>query len=390
MQKINRTLVLISAAAIQLFVGIIYMWSVLKGPVMEYLGFTPENTLLVFSIMLGCFVVGIIGGGRAMDKLSPRGVILTGTLLFSAGMIISSFVTKEFANAFYFTYPVLCGIGTGICYTSCINIAGRHFPEKRGFATGVIVCAFGFSVVLFSPISKSLIANFGISNTYLYIGLVSLVVTTICALLIKNPESSGAEIQFTGIQLKPSEMLKTLNFYKIFLGMLFVTPAFFIINPLLMELSDLRASSLDFALILLMITGISSSAGRLISGWISDKIGRKQTVMLLCAIMAAACGMMIFATDYLFIISVILITFAYGGTSGVFPSLTADAFGAKNAGTNYGFVMVAFGVSAIISPNFANFMKNANGTTNFTTVFVVACALCLISLLSIALIKKEN
>ncbi|MEL7624295.1 MAG: OFA family MFS transporter [Clostridiales bacterium] len=388
----NRYGLLIAGMLIQLCAGIIYMWSVFRGPVAQHLEWEASKAGYTSSIMLAVFVLGIILGGKAQDKIGPKPVTAFGSVLISLGMILTSFVTKAAPWLVYITYGIIGGLGTGIVYTATVSVVQKWFPDKRGFATGFMVAAFGFSLVIFAPITNTLLTGIGVPKTLLAFGAIFLAVCVACSLRIDNPPPDYAPPGFvasrmnvTKKQYTTGEMLKTRQFYLISLSLLCILPAYFILNPLFMTLGAERGLSKDLAVLGVMITGVASAAGRLLTSWISDLIGRKQAVYMIILITMLAILTMIVARGPLFLICIAAIAFGFGGAAGVYPAITADNFGTKHMGLNYGCVMVGFGISALLFPIISNHLVKSG---SYTTSFILAAATCLIAFILVLLQKR--
>ena len=136
--------VLIAGSIIQLFLGILYVWSVFVVPVSQHLNWEIHNVKMTSSFMISFFVVGILIGGKLQLKIGAQKVVLIGGLMLAAGMFATSFLTPGTARLIYFTYGIIGGFGVGAGYNAIISSAQKWFPQNRGFATGVAVCAFGF------------------------------------------------------------------------------------------------------------------------------------------------------------------------------------------------------------------------------------------------------
>ncbi len=393
MKEKNRIAVLISGMLIQFCAGIIYMWSVFREPVATHLSWDAGSAAFTSSIMLACFVIGIVGGGRAQDKLGPRRVTMAGSVLIGAGMLLTSLVSSGMPWLVYVTYGIVGGLGVGAVYTCTVSTIQKWFPDKRGFATGMIVAAFGLSLVAFAPLAKMMLDSLGVSMTFIIFGGAFLVICLLASFFITAPPEGYMPAGFvpkkavSAKQFATSEVLKTKKFYLIAGSMFFLLPAYFILNPLLMSLGVERGLTESLAVLGVMITGIASATGRLVISWASDKIGRVPAILLLGGIMLAAVLLMIIAQGVLFLVCIAAISFAFGGSSGVYAALTADNFGTKNAGLNFGCVMVAFGLSALISPVISNALASSG---NYTLSFVFSAASTVISIVLTALISKAK
>lgn len=382
----NRYLILVMGMIIQLCAGIIYMWSVFKGPVSTHLSWDPANASITSSVMLATFVLGIIIGGRMQDKYSPSPVALAGSVLLGLGMVLSAFTPQSSPWLIYVFYGMIGGFGVGCVYTTTVSVVQKWFPDRRGFATGMMVGAFGFSLVLFAPLTKMLLANWGVPNTFLFFGILFFIICSICSLFLSNPEvkQQGTTPVSTQKQFTTKEMLKTKEFYLLTFSMFFLLPAYFILNPLFISLGVERGLTENLAAFGVMLTGVASASGRLLTSWFSDYAGRKGAIVLISLITLVAALVMIFAEGVLFLVCIAAIAFSFGGSASVYAATAADLFGTKHMGLNYGCVMVGFGVSALIFPIISNILSSIGV---YTYSFIVAAAGCIITLILAAYLK---
>ena len=394
MKRNNRYLILVSGMIIQFCAGIIYMWSVFKGPVSNHLNWDADSAGLTSSIMLAMFVIGIIFGGLAQDKLGPKKVTLAGSVLIGAGMACTALITDSAPWLVYITYGVIGGIGVGTVYTATIAAIQKWFPDKRGFASGMIVSAFGFSLVVFAPLARSMLGGMGVPNTFLIFGASFLVVCSACSLFIQNPPERytpdgyvATQTVSTKRQYSPKEIIKTKQFYLLMGGLLFTLPAYFILNPVFMSLGTVRGLSDELALIGVSLTGISSAAGRLIVSWVSDKIGRKAAMIAIASVILSASLVMIVGEGILFLVCIMLISFGFGGAASVYAAMTAESFGTRYGGMNFGLVMIGFGVSALVFPIISNKLTVGG---SYSSSFVLAAATCAVAVLLVLLMENPS
>ena len=253
------------------------MWSVFKGPVSTHLSWDSASASITSSIMLAAFVIGIIIGGRMQDKYSPAPVALAGSIFLGLGMILSSFTPQSSPWLIYIFYGIIGGFGVGCVYTTTVSVVQKWFPDKRGFATGMMVGAFGFSLVLFAPLTNMLLINWGVPKTFLFFGILFLVICSACSLLLSNPETKQQSGMMVSVQKQytTKEMLQTKEFYLLTLSMFFLLPAYFILNPLFKSLGMERGLTDSMATFGVMLTGVASASGRLLTSWFSDYAGRK-------------------------------------------------------------------------------------------------------------------
>jgi len=390
----NRYCVLAAGMTIQLCAGIIYGWSVFKGPVAAHLGWDAGSAALTSSIMLSMFVLGIIIGGYAQDKLGPRAAALAGSVMIGAGMVCTSLVNAGAPRLVYVTYGVIAGLGVGTVYTSTIAAIQKWFPDRRGFASGMTVSAFGLSLVVFAPLAKSMLSSMGVPATFRLFGLGFTLVCGGCSLFVHNPPPGYLPAGYTPArattqkrQYSPAEILGTRQFYLLAGGLFFTLPAYFILNPVFISLGKDRGLSDGLALLGVSMTGLGSAAGRLIAAWLSDKIGCKTAMAGIAIITLAAAFIMITGRSVLFLLCIILISFCFGGAASLYSTMTAASFGTRYGGMNFGLVMLGFGLSALVFPMIS---KRLTAGGSYTSSFVLAAVTCAIAIVLVSLMKNPS
>ena len=364
--------VLISGSVLQLFFGIIYMWSVFAAPVSEQLGWAMDKVKLTSSFMLSFFVIGILAGGRLLPRIGAQKVTLMGGLMLAAGMCAAAFVPGNAPWLIYGAYGVVGGFGVGLAYNAVISCAQKWFLKNRGFATGVSVCAFGFSTVVFAPLAEWMIGKFGLKLAFLTLSGVFASAALALFNSIALPSEAAATptaAQSAQKQYTLKQALATREFYLITFSLMLGTAAFFTLNPSFKTLAAERNLSASAGTGLVMLTGVANALGRLGVPLLSDKIGRRWGALLTLAVTAACTGLLVFTRSYAFMGMVALIAFCYGGYSGIYPVLTADCFGIRNVGSNYGGVMLGFSLSALLVP------VSIGLISDITVKFVVLAAL---------------
>lgn len=390
-----RIVPLIVGAIIQLCLGTVYIWGVFQQPVMDLFKWDKTTASLTFSIVLGFFVVGSIVGGRIQDKTNPRVVILSGGLILGAGTFLAAFTPAANPFFLYLTYGMLGGFGMGMTYTTIIACCQKWFCERMGLATGIVVGSLGFGGVIFTPLAKLFLSTSGVPNTFIYFAIIFTIVCVVGSFFFKDPPMGyvpkgcpPSAIKKDTVDYSAGQMLKTSSFYAITLSLLLAVPAYFIISPLIGIIGQARGLSADTASVLaVMLLALFNSAGRIIAPWISDRIGRKLTIYILMAGTIASILLFIIAQGYLVLILVSVVAFCYGGYLGIYPALTNGYFGMKNAGVNYGIVLVGFGIAAILTPFMVKWVNIGN---NYTMSFIIAAALAGVAMIVAIFIRKPK
>lgn len=406
-----RTFILVPAAALQLCVGILYMWSVFQPHVVRHFGWDFQVTAGTSSIMLFAFVAGTLAGGFLLDRSGTRPVVTLGSLVFSAGILATSFLGSREPRLIHLTYGLVAGTGTGLVYGGVVSCVQRWYPRRRGFAAGVAAGAFGFSVVILSPLAETLVGAIGLPRTFRLLGMVFLAITLTASRFISDPPETAApkaepardgrpgrpvsggasEAEPVGgpggaasaekapagaRQYRPREVLASPIFWCVFLCLFFEVAAWVVILPIIKTLALARGMSRELALAAVMVTGIANASGRVASAWISDRIGRGRTVVLLCLITCGASLWLVGAAGIPYVVAVFLVAFAYGGPSGVFPPLVREVFGEKHAGTNFGMVLMALGCSSLVFSRVSGILSaGAASSGDYSASFFLTAAL---------------
>ncbi|MBN1130800.1 MAG: OFA family MFS transporter [Chitinispirillaceae bacterium] len=396
---INRWRVVAGAILVQLCLGAIYAWSAFTGKLTAADGafqFTKTQTQVIFSVGLAVFaVVMALIAGKWQAKVGPRRVAMTGGIVLGIGYLLAGLSGTNFWGIL-FGVGVLGGAGIGLGYVCPIATCVKWFPDKKGLITGLAVAGFGFGALIwikltsgfiFGPVSltpgwKGLYgAGMGVSGVFIIYGIIFAVLVALGALFLKNPPEgwkpagwnppTGAAGAVSGqANFTASEMAATVQYWSLFIiFMVGATAGLMVIGVIgLFGMDKLTDNGID-ATKAAIITGtamglfyaLMNGLGRIIWGSVSDKIGRKNSII----IMSILQGCMMIAFFYIggnewgLYLGAAVIGFNFGGNFALFPAATADFFGNKNVGTNYPWVFMAYGVGGIIGPVLGGAMGDA-------------------------------
>jgi len=359
--------VLVTGSIMQLFLGILYVWSVFVNPVSLEFNWPINSVKLTSSFMLCFFVFGIIAGGKLHLKIGSEKVVLLGGFMVAKGMFATAFLPQDYAWLMYFSYGITGGFGVGAAYNAIICAAQKWYPQRRGFATGVVVCAFGFSTVIFAPLVEILIKQFDLRNTFIILAAAFFIATVSLFKFIRLPDIDSSSVVSASItavknnkqikELTVTEAIKTKEFYLITISLMAATATFFILNPSFKIYAAARGVE-SFGTIIVMMTGVASACGRLIVPILSDRIGREKAALTVISITSICAIVLCFAHGFLFIITVLFIAFCFGGLPGLYSVFASDYFGPKNAGANYGAIMMGFAISSLLFPILIRLIHN--------------------------------
>lgn len=388
----KRWIILIASCFINLCIGSMYAWSVFAAPMAKYLSqvtgttFTAAALAIVFTVTNSVGPITMISGGRINDTFGPKKVIFVGGLLFGGGMILSGFATG--LGMLVFAYGIVTGLGIGMVYGCTINNSIKFFPDKRGFVGGITTACYGFSSVIVPPVANILISNFGVTSAFKIIGTTFLIIVCICSFFIdKCPAGFIPE----GWTPQVSQVNKLSQNDKDWKGML-ASPVFYVMILVLLcgAFTGLMCTSLASpiaqgmigmsvaaATTVVSILALFNTGGRIIAGYVSDKIGRNNTIAIAFILAVMGLSFLYFSGKgdvTKFYIGIISVGVSFGSFMGVFPGFTADQFGTKHNSVNYGIMFIGFAISGYFGPTV---MKNVYAADHsYQRAFLIAAILC--------------
>lgn len=384
----NRWIMVFAALVMQLCLGVLYAWSVFRAPLMKQFGFTVKQAGYPYMASLFFFAVGMIFAGRWQDKAGPKKVAIFGGVLLGLGAILSG-VLHQTVGGLVFAYGILGGLGVGFAYVTPIATCIKWFPDMRGTITGLAVFGFGAGTLIFGPLISKLITSQGIANTFYIVGVILFVCVCGSGALFKVPPAGWKPAGWTpptpaaGVAQKadwaPNEMMGNVQFYVLWLIYFLGAAAGLMVIGQAVPIG-IEVAKLDKAVAAggLGIMALFNGLGRLVHGSISDKLGRQRTVIVMFAEYIIAFVLLLPNADTFtkWLVGICIVGFAYGGYLALMPSLTADYFGTKSLGTNYGYLFTAWGVAGLGGPFLIDSIKAATGQfTNAMYVITVACVI---------------
>ncbi len=396
-KRVNRMLVLAMGMLGMMTAGIGYAWSVMQPYVMEHYALDASAASVPFSINLGIFVIGSIFGGKLQGKMPINRVLLIGVVINAVGMFLSGLIPVSTPWLLTVTFGLVMGVGGGIVYNTMVAAMQKYFPDRLGMATGAILSTIGLSGFVISPLISFLLKNYNLTVMFAVIAAITLVIGLISCMFVKNPPAgymqdykpaSTTKIQTTSKQYSPSEMVKTRYYYTMLISFFLAVPGFMLINPQFVVLSSERLITSAQALTAVMLAAVLQAAGRIIVPSISDKIGRKITLVTVFILSAATISGLVVAKGLLYPALFIALAFLYGGFLGTYPALSTDYFGTKNAGINYALVMVGFGMASVLCPVLVRAVRGTELGTPLS--FAIAGGASLIGLLLMLSLKKPK
>jgi MFS family permease len=399
-------LILTAGVLFNLSIGALYAWSVFKTRLtasegLGGWGWTSAEAGLPYTLAIVFFAIGLLVGGRIQDKTGPRWVVTAGGALVSLGLILSG-IAGDNAAGITVCFGIITGIGIGFGYGCITPTALKWFhPSKKGLISGLIVGGFGIAPVYFAPLTNVLLNNFGIEKTFIYMGAGIMLISIPIAQLIRIPPAGYVPAVPKNVKQSISkstppvdftwkEMVKTKRFYLLFIMFLASSSVGLMIIGNMSKIANTQIGITDTAFLALIVSflAITNTFGRVLGGMMSDKIGRVNALFVVFALQALnMTGFVFYQNVAALLLGIVAAGFCFGTLMSVFPAMTADQWGIKNYGMNYGIMYLAWGLSGVAAPVMADFIYDTSGS--FTAAYIIAAVMLVLMIFINFLLKKD-
>jgi OFA family oxalate/formate antiporter-like MFS transporter len=373
-----------------------YVWTLMTKPLAAKLGIDMPSLQVTFSLLVILQTFFSPFQGKLIDRFGPRTLISIGTVMSGLSWVLASQVQS--AAMLYLTYGVIGGLGTGIVYVGVVGLMVRWFPDRRGFAAGAVAAGYGMGAIVTTfPIATSLAAR-GVDSTMLIFGIVFAVVGLLASQGLRVPPShdSVAARAAPGrvADMRPSQALKTPIFWLMFVMMTMMSTSG------LMVTSQMATFAGDFGITKVLVFGMAAlplaltidrftnGLTRPLFGWVSDRLGRENTMFFAFGLEGVAMALWLLTRDnaILFVLLSGVVFFGWGEIFSLFPSTLTDTFGTRHATENYGWLYISQGIGSIFGGPLASLMHQRAGS--WVPVFGTAITIdILTALLAIAVLK---
>ncbi|MGA7105912.1 MAG: OFA family MFS transporter [Candidatus Deferrimicrobiaceae bacterium] len=416
-EQVNRWKFVYAALVMQLCLGVLYSWSVFRGPLEATNGWTKAVSIAPYRYSVLFFTVSMIIAGFWQDKKGPRLVGSVGGALMGTGVLLSAFLWQS-EWGLKFAYGILGGLGVGFAYVTPIATCVKWFPDKRGTIVGLAVLGFGAGSLIFAPLIQKLLGTdpamwaSTIPRTFMILSVIFFICVIGAAQVYAVPPAGWKPEGWTppaaattagGAAIKqefpPGEMVKTWQFYALwliyFLGTSVGITAIGQAAPLVKELA--AATAVMSGATALGIMSAFNGVGRLAWGATSDKIGRKNTTICMFALYIVACVFLLRNVQNFnqALAGLCVVGFCYGGYLAMMPSFTADFYGPKNIGANYGIVFTAWGICGFVVPGyFGKIMTAAKAAgdvaAGYNQVYATLAGMCVVGIVLVVILRRPE
>jgi MFS family permease len=387
----RRWVVTFAGTGINLALGVLYTWSMFKDAISKEFGWKGEQLNDPYALCCVVFAFAMILAGRCQDRLGPRITASIGGLLVGAGLVVIS--RSDSYLVWVMGFGVLVGVGIGFGYSSATPPALKWFPSsKTGLIAGLVVAGFGLAPVYLSPLSRYLLAQYGLRGAMLVYGIAFTCVICGLAQLLVNPPSTLTPARTSSPA--PANLFRDPSFYLLWILYFIAAGAGLMVISSISGMA--RKSMGEAAFVAVAVMAIGNAAGRVIAGMLSDRIGRRATLGLVLGAQAVLMFAAVPATSgkgiapWIIVVVATLIGFNYGANLSLFPSFTKDLWGLKGFGMNYGILFTAWGVGGLVLSRLQQ-MLTAKAGGSFTSSFTTAgCLLIVGVLLTFTLATKRR
>jgi MFS transporter, OFA family, oxalate/formate antiporter len=385
--KEKNWLIVVGSMIAQLGLGTIYTWSLFNQPLVNMFGWDLNKVSMTFSITSFALAFSTLFAGKLQEKIGIKKLVTICGILLGIGLIASSKVNS--IVMLYVTAGIVVGAADGMAYITILSNCIKWFPNKKGIISGLSVGAYGTGSLLFKYINGSMINSAGVLKTFLIWGIIAMILIVIGAQFLKDAEVKSGNLNSISNEnsFTVKEMLKTKEAYLLFImffaacmsGLYLIG----VVKDIGVEMVGLNVSTAANAV---AMVAIFNTAGRIILGALSDKIGGLKVIFITFAVTAISVLALSFVhlNFGIFFACVAGIAFCFGGNITVFPAIVGEFFGVENQTKNYGVIYQGFGIGAISGSIISSVIGSFKGT------FVVVGIMCIISIGIIAMINPPQ
>ena len=384
---------------IQLLLGLVcmivisspqYVWALFTQPLTTGLGASLPELQITFSILIVVQTFLSPWQGVLVDRFGPRLLLSIGVLVTGLSWILAAQASS--LTTLYLTYGLLGGVGTGIVYVGVIGHMVQWFPDKRGLATGLVAAGYGVGALLTTFPIATVLRESTYEDALTRFGLIFGLVGLVAAQGLRRPDAAwqmawnqraraATRVSTTPIDLSPIQMLGTRIFWLMFVMMTMMS------TTGLMVTSQMGAFARDFGMASVLVWGlpllplalsldrITNGATRPFFGWVSDRCGRENTMLIAFALEGTAMTLWLLSREHavLFVLLSGLVFFGWGEIFSLFPSTLTDTFGTRHATANYGCLYMAQGIGSVLGGPVAALLHDSTGS--WIPVFAVIIAM---------------
>jgi MFS transporter, OFA family, oxalate/formate antiporter len=396
--SISRWWRMLGGLLMTLALGTLYAWSVFVAPLENEFGWKRAQTSSVFTLAVIMFAASLLLAGKIQDRFGPFWISLTGSILVSLSFLLFAYTSSLYS--LFFFYGILGGTGLGFGFGTVVPVMAKWFPDRTGLAIGLALAGFGGGSAVFGTFANlALFPRFGWRTSCMILSGIFLVMTMTAAFLLKNPTVSRHPADTNSVlsttttrdQFTPVEVLRTPAFYLLWLGFgLGSTAGLMVISQLIPFANSQGIASATLATLGLVVGAFGNVSGRVLSGWLSDIMGRLNTLRVVLAMSSVAMPALYWVGAHLAALYVLIfvVYFCYGAQASVIPTTVSDFWGTRHAGANYGALFTAWGFSGILGPTIGGVLFDKY--RDYGVAFYTAAALAVVAFICVLAARRPS
>jgi len=381
---VNRTVQLVVGVICMVMIANLqYGWTYFVDPIDAKFHWGRPAIQVAFTIFVATETWLVPVEGWFVDKFGPRIVVMFGGIVVALAWMLNSFASSL---PMLYLGMLISGIGAGAVYGTCVGNALKWFADRRGLAAGLTAAGFGAGAAATVVPIISVISNYGYQRAFLWFGIGQGVVILLLSQVLKAPRPGEApkaarKVSQSSREALPMEMLATPLFWILYVMFVLVAASGLVVTAQVAPIArDYKIANLPVYFLFMgstvlvmagIVDNILNGLARPTFGWVSDHIGRENTMALVFTAGAGAYWALgtIGTTPWAFIITAGLVYFTWGEIYSLFPALCTDVYGSKYAATNAGLLYTAKGTASFLVP-VASLLQASTGSWH--AVFTVA------------------
>ena len=385
-----------------LFAGIIYGWSILKAPLAADFGWTADQLALNFTLTMCFFCLGGIAGGVLAKRLGICPSLILAGVLSCLGFFLTARLDGGSVSMLYVSYGLLAGLGIGIAYNVIISTVNAWFPDKKGTCSGALMMGFGASALVVGNTMSALMENpaIGWRTAFIGLGVVLGVILLATGLIIQLPpagrelpkpaqKSGAASEDFEARDYTPGEMIRRFTFWRAFVCIVFLAAVGNTVISFARDLSISVGAEAGLATTLVGVLSVCNGLGRIATGAIFDKLGRRKTMLLANIVAIAAAGvtlLSVFTGSVPLCVAGLCVTgFSYGSCPTISSAFVSAFYGTKHFSMNFSIMNFNLMGASLLATVSSMLFTSSGG---YVAPFILLLALSAVALVLNLSIKK--
>lgn len=393
-----RWLYLAAGVLALLFAGIIYGWSILKAPLAADFGWTADQLALNFTLTMCFFCLGGMAGGLLSKRIGSRASLILAGVLSCLGFFLTARLDGASVAMLYVSYGVLAGLGIGIAYNVIISTVNAWFPDKKGTCSGALMMGFGASALVVGNTVSVLMEHPAVGWRMAFTGLgaaLGLILAAAGFLLrlppagleLPKPEgkAGGSSEDFEARDYTPAEMVRRFTFWRAFVCIVFLAAVGNTVISFARDLSISVGAEAGLATTLVGVLSVCNGLGRIATGAVFDKLGRRKTMLLANAVAIAAAGVtllsVLIGSVPLCVAGLCVTGFSYGSCPTISSAFVSAFYGSQHFSMNFSIMNFnLMGASLLATVSSMLFTSSGGYAVPFVLLLVLSGAALVLNL----------